>query len=141
MVEKISIIQEALDDIEFHDNYEHEGFRFGKSAVEFVGCNKTEILHYGDAFLGFDRLAEKAVYSFTKYLDIMICRDGMSVDDAFDYFDERYRRNATKNDPLFIEDFSEICEFRREICPLGEGCQDVDIEGRINEYRKHSNSS
>ena len=46
-----------------------------------------------------------AVYSYVKYIDILIDRDGMSEEEAIEYFDFNvYGLRLGKNQPIIIDD-------------------------------------
>ena len=72
-----------------------------------VGGNKEERQDFADAFLGVTKdEPPKAVYSEEKIIDAFVERDGMTYEEALEYFDYNVRgAYVGEQTPLFIRSF------------------------------------
>jgi hypothetical protein len=57
---------------------------------------------FDDAIIGLEQQQMKLVYSVPMCIDVLV-KEGMSVDDAIDYFEFNVRGSLTFDSPLFVD--------------------------------------
>jgi len=58
--------------------------------------------HYDEAILGYDPLEDRLIYNEDKIIDILIIKEGMSVEDAIEYYEYNINGTQGKNTPTYI---------------------------------------
>jgi len=67
--------------------------------------DETELIKadgFDDAIIGLEQQQMKLVYSVPMCIDVLV-KEGMSVDDAIDYFEFNVRGSLTFDSPLFVD--------------------------------------
>ena len=67
--------------------------------------DETELIKadgFDDAIIGLEQQQMKLVYSVPMCIDVLV-KEGMSVDDAIDYFEYNVRGSLTFDSPLFVD--------------------------------------
>lgn len=72
--------------------------------------DRSERMDYADAFLGITNDdPPKAIYSEEKVLDVLVNRDGMSYDEAIDFFEFNIRgSHMGDKTPMYVLSFEEL---------------------------------
>jgi hypothetical protein len=67
--------------------------------------DETELIKadgFDDAIIGLEQQQMKLVYSVPLCIEVLV-KEGMSVDDAIDYFEYNVRGSLTFDSPLFVD--------------------------------------
>ena len=72
--------------------------------------DRSERMDYADAFLGITNDdPPKAIYSEEKVLDVFVSRDGMTYDEAIEFFDFNIvGSNMGDQSPMYVLSFEEL---------------------------------
>ena len=57
---------------------------------------------YDDAILGYNPMEDRLIYSEDKIIDILITKEGMSVEDAIEWYDYNICGTQGENYPAYI---------------------------------------
>ena len=58
--------------------------------------------YYDEAILGYNPAEDRLVYNEDKIIDILITKEGMSVEDAIEWYDYNTQGSQGKNYPTYI---------------------------------------
>ena len=58
--------------------------------------------YYDEAILGYDPQEDRLIYNEDKIIDILITKEGMSVEDAIEWYDYNIQGSQGKNHPAYI---------------------------------------
>ena len=57
--------------------------------------------YYDDAIIGYDSKSDRLIYDEDKIIDILIIIEGMSIEDAIEYYDYNISGTQGENSPIY----------------------------------------